>query len=274
VAPGMALFIPDSAGNTLIYEILAVDSNTQIRINGNIKESVADSSYAIMTTVSNSYSALARETSAQLAMYQQLLKNWQQITTGTGDVNIIAPDGSVVIIPSLNSLMPKSGGAFTGPVSMFHDATDPLEPVTFQQFKQTGGELATQMTQLASRTTTLEADAFTASRIANTPWIPLTLQNGWLPLQGYHNAIYRKINGVVYMEGVITGGTHADGTVIAILPDGYRPALDQVSVQPISGSTLGGITAQSRIALWTDGALRIYGITGNGDIGIKSSWVI
>lgn len=74
VAPGMALFIPDSAGNTLIYEILAVDSNTQIRINGNIKESVADSSYAIMTTVSNSYSALARETSAQLAMYQQLLK--------------------------------------------------------------------------------------------------------------------------------------------------------------------------------------------------------
>lgn len=74
--------------------------------------------------------------------------------------------------------------------------------------------------------------------------------------------------------GVITGGTHADGTVIAILPDGYRPALDQVSVQPISGSTLGGITAQSRIALWTDGALRIYGITGNGDIGIKSSWVI
>ncbi len=107
VAPGMALFIPDSAGNTLIYEILAVDSNTQIRINGNIKESVADSSYAIMTTVSNSYSALARETSAQLAMYQQLLKNWQQITTGTGDVNIIAPDGSVVIIPSLNSLMPN-----------------------------------------------------------------------------------------------------------------------------------------------------------------------
>ncbi|WP_181255527.1 prophage tail fiber N-terminal domain-containing protein, partial [Yersinia pseudotuberculosis] len=48
-------------------------------------------------------------------------------------------------------------------------------------------ELATQITQLASRTTTLEADAFTASRIANTPWIPLTLLNGWLPLQGYHN---------------------------------------------------------------------------------------
>lgn len=135
-------------------------------------------------------------------------------------------------------------------------------------------ELATQITQLASRTTTLEADAFTASRIANTPWIPLTLLNGWLPLQGYHNAIYRKINGVVYVEGVITAGAWGDTSVIANLPAGYRPSEDQVSIAPISGSALGGITAQSRIALWTDGALRIYGITGNGDIGIKSSWVI
>ncbi|KGA61075.1 phage Tail Collar domain protein [Yersinia pseudotuberculosis] len=135
-------------------------------------------------------------------------------------------------------------------------------------------ELATQITQLASRTTTLEADAFTANKIANTPWIPLTLQNGWLPLQGYHNAIYRKINGVVYVEGVITAGAWGESVVIANLPAGYRPSDDQVSVMPISGSTQGGITAQSRIALWTDGALRIYGVTGNGDIGIKSCWVI
>ncbi|SUB30738.1 Prophage tail fibre N-terminal [Yersinia pseudotuberculosis] len=135
-------------------------------------------------------------------------------------------------------------------------------------------ELATQITQLASRTTTLEADAFTANKIANTPWIPLTLQNGWLPLQGYHNAIYRKINGVVYVEGVITAGAWGESVVIANLPAGYRPSADQVSVMPISGSTQGGITAQSRIALWTDGALRIYGVTGNGDIGIKSHWVI
>ncbi|AJJ05311.1 phage protein [Yersinia pseudotuberculosis] len=223
VAPGMALFIPDSAGNTLIYEILAVDSNTQIRINGNIKESVADSSYAIMTTVSNSYSALARETSAQLAMYQQLLKNWQQITTGTGDVNIIAPDGSVVIIPSLNSLMPKSGGAFTGPVSMFHDATDPLEPVTFQQFKQTGGELATQITQLASRTTVLESDSITTSKVMNTPWISPTLINGWVK-PASRRCAYRKVLGLVFVEMTVNSG--ASDTTIFVLPPGYRPQLD------------------------------------------------
>lgn len=133
-------------------------------------------------------------------------------------------------------------------------------------------ELATQITQLASRTTTLEAEAFTANKIANTPWIQLTLQNGWLPLQGYHNAIYRKINGVVYMEGIITGGAFADGIVIANLPDGYRPTADQVSVQPIAGSTSGGITQQSRIALWPGGDVRLYGLTNNGDIGIKSYW--
>ncbi|WP_143707646.1 hypothetical protein [Yersinia bercovieri] len=104
VAPGQALIVPRPDGNTLIYEILAVDSDTKIRINGNIVDALTSSDYGIQTSVSNSYSALARETSAQLGLYQQLLKDWQLITTGTGDVTIIAPDGSEVIIPSLSDL--------------------------------------------------------------------------------------------------------------------------------------------------------------------------
>lgn len=108
VAPGQALVVQRSDGNTLIYEILAVDSNTKIRINGNVVDALVASNYGIQTSVSNSYSALARETSAQLALYQQLLQDWQQITTGTGSVSIIAPDGSTVVIPSLGegSLVP------------------------------------------------------------------------------------------------------------------------------------------------------------------------
>lgn len=104
VAPGQALVVQRSDGNTLIYEILAVDSNTKIRINGNVVDALSAANYGIQTSVANSYSALARETSAQLALYQQLLQDWQQITTGTGSVSIIAPDGSTVVIPSLAQL--------------------------------------------------------------------------------------------------------------------------------------------------------------------------
>ncbi|EPB8130289.1 prophage tail fiber N-terminal domain-containing protein, partial [Yersinia enterocolitica] len=39
-------------------------------------------------------------------------------------------------------------------------------------------ELATEITLLTSRMTTLESDAFTASQVINTPWTPLTLMNG------------------------------------------------------------------------------------------------
>ncbi|CQI99345.1 phage protein [Yersinia frederiksenii] len=110
VAIGQALYVTRADGNTLVYEILAVDSDTKIRINGNIVDSLANSNYAIHTTISNSYSALARESSAQLGFYQQLFKDWQNITTGTGDITIIAPDGSTVVIPSLTKMSQDING--------------------------------------------------------------------------------------------------------------------------------------------------------------------
>lgn len=110
VAIGQALYVTRTDGNTLVYEILAVDSDTKIRINGNIVDSLTNSNYAIHTTVSNSYSALARESSAQLGFYQQLFKDWQNITTGTGDITIIAPDGSTVVIPSLTKMSQDING--------------------------------------------------------------------------------------------------------------------------------------------------------------------
>ncbi|HFY0606626.1 TPA: phage tail protein [Yersinia enterocolitica] len=103
IAPGQTLSIP-GAGQVLQYEILAVDSDTKIRIATNVTTTITNSEYAIVTTVANSYSALARQTSANLAVYEKLLSDWQDITTGTGDVTIIAPDGSTVVIPSLSDL--------------------------------------------------------------------------------------------------------------------------------------------------------------------------
>ncbi|MGK4446818.1 phage tail protein [Yersinia enterocolitica] len=103
IASGQMIFIPGS-GQVVIYEILAVDSDTKIRITRNIAIAITNSEYAIVTTVSNSMSDLARRTAVQLALYQKLLEDWQDITTGTGNVSIIAPDGSTVVIPSLSDL--------------------------------------------------------------------------------------------------------------------------------------------------------------------------
>ncbi|WP_425085987.1 hypothetical protein [Yersinia intermedia] len=100
IASGQMIFVP-GAGQVVIYEILAVDSDTKIRVTKNIASAITNSEYAIVTTVSNSMSDLARRTAVQLALYQGLLEDWQQITTGTGNVSIIAPDGSTVVIPSL-----------------------------------------------------------------------------------------------------------------------------------------------------------------------------
>ncbi|HHJ0103591.1 TPA: phage tail protein [Yersinia enterocolitica] len=103
IAPGQMIFIPGS-GQVVIYEILAVDSDTKIRVTKNLASAITNSEYAIVTTVSNSMSDLARRTAVQLALYQKLLEDWQDITTGTGNVSIIAPDGSTVVIPSLSDL--------------------------------------------------------------------------------------------------------------------------------------------------------------------------
>jgi len=39
----------------------------------------------------------------------------------------------------------------------------------------------------------------------------------------YHSARYRKKNGVVYIEGMVKGGTATDELVLFTLPIGYRP---------------------------------------------------
>lgn len=103
IAPGQMIFVP-GAGQVFIYEILSVDSDTKIRVTRNIATAITNSEYAIVTTVSNSMSDLARRTAVQLTLYQKLLEDWQDITTGTGNVSIIAPDGSTVVIPSLSDL--------------------------------------------------------------------------------------------------------------------------------------------------------------------------
>lgn len=61
----------------------------------------------------------------------------------------------------------------------------------------------------------------------DTGWISPTLTGGWINFGvPYRNCQYRRINGVVYVTGLIKGGTTAASTVVLNLPAGFRPAAD------------------------------------------------
>lgn len=52
----------------------------------------------------------------------------------------------------------------------------------------------------------------------------LTLQNSWVNFSGTTDeAVFWKTAGMVYLQGIISGGTATNGTTIATLPTGYRP---------------------------------------------------
>ncbi len=318
VAPGQALIVPRPDGNTLIYEILAVDSDTKIRINGNVVDALTSSNYGIQTSVSNSYSALARETSAQLALYQQLLQDWQQITTGTGNITIIAPDGTEVVIPSLAQLsqdisnkisqqqlsaigiglpnmsdianfdwqnFPFTSGA--NYVTNYNTWVNPPAGVTYNAgtrvsirvtyisnlasgprmgleltpdtgaatnfkvyrllcvgatgsrvftFNQdwnsaipvpiTGGGHGANTLAGAQSALGIVTDAFGAGQVSGTPWVNMTLINGWTVLGASNRCRYRKVLGLIFIEFAAAAGTD---TAITTLPTGFRPAVNVIA---------------------------------------------
>jgi hypothetical protein len=90
-----------------------------------------------------------------------------------------------------------------------------------------------------------------------SPWMPLTLVNGWVNVGTVYDTAQYRLNsfGEVELKGLIKSGTTTTGTIIATLPVGYRP--------PLTRSYL--ITAISA----TIDTGRIF-IKSNGDIVIQS----
>lgn len=103
IGPGQMLLVPGS-GTVRVFEILAVDSNTQLRLVTSPGAALSASAYAIVSFYTDSVPDFARRLSAQLSYYQSQMDGWQQIMTGTGTVNITAPDGTVVALSSFVKL--------------------------------------------------------------------------------------------------------------------------------------------------------------------------
>lgn len=79
--------------------------------------------------------------------------------------------------------------------------------------------------------------AFNENDLINTAWTAISLLNGWSVSAG-HRCVYRKVLGMVFVEGSIKPGTATAGTPIFVLPTGYRPpyALSFVAFAAMSGT--------------------------------------
>jgi len=92
---------------------------------------------------------------------------------------------------------------------------------------------------------------------SDTGWTGFTFANGWANYSSptYVAGRYRKINGVVYVEGCLSGSA-ATGTTITTLPAGYRPS---------------GIGLQMPVSLYTGSFVTGYvGVTSVGVLSIST----
>jgi hypothetical protein len=103
IGSGQMLLVPGD-GVVRIFEISSIDSNTQLRLVA-IPDAPLAGNYAIASFYTDSVPDFARRLAAQLSYYQSQMDGWQKILTGTGIINLIAPDGTVVSVPSMSYII-------------------------------------------------------------------------------------------------------------------------------------------------------------------------
>lgn len=83
----------------------------------------------------------------------------------------------------------------------------------------------------------------------------LTLQNSWVVVGG-RRAVYRKVTDSVQIEMQIINGTATDGTLLATLPVGFRPAFP-ITIPVVSGpnATPSSTVNGPRVNIATDGQI-------------------
>ncbi|PJG64175.1 hypothetical protein CV016_03825 [Yersinia kristensenii] len=297
IGAGQILLVPGD-GAVKMYEILAVDSDTKLRL-VTIPSPALSGAYAIISIYTDSFPDFGRRLSANLGYYQSQMDGWQKIMTGTGNVTIIAPDGTSVVMPSfnqmninINSKLSLSGGTMTGGITSTAVSAITLRPFDATAYNwihwtQTDGTQGWRMGRLENNgafylrdysvggTTALKLEQgdwiLTSATAKNTPWINATLLNGWVPATAtQERAVYRKILGLVFLEIGISGGVTTDGTQLFVLPVGYRPA-SRITIVPYS-SINPSQTVMPRVSISSQGSVDIISIPNNAQ-GVHFSLV-
>ncbi|XBS71165.1 hypothetical protein ABK905_09465 [Acerihabitans sp. KWT182] len=118
IGAGQILLVPGS-GTVQIFEIASVDNDTQITLVAGPAAAITNSTYAILSFYGGSYADFGRQLSSFLAQYQELLGVWQQFLTGTEDINLTLPDGSVMVLKSLSEI--ESAAATAGEAAVWYE---------------------------------------------------------------------------------------------------------------------------------------------------------
>ncbi len=97
---------PVHAPDGRIYELDYVESDTVLwLVSSYAGATAADQAYSIDIARSGTNSAFSRDLSAFVAYHQSQMDGWQKLLTGTGDVQLTAPDGTKLTTPSWDKVM-------------------------------------------------------------------------------------------------------------------------------------------------------------------------
>ena len=99
----------------------------------------------------------------------------------------------------------------------------------------------------------VDTDEPGGAQFTDTGWTDFTLSGSWVNFGTYANAGYRRVNGIVYLRGLIKSGT--TGVQVATLPVGFRPSMQIVA--PTLSSTAGNVMTPCYWDVVPTGALLI-----------------
>lgn len=95
--------------NGTVMEIATVNSDTSLTLAlPYAGATTANSTYLILTTMEGSYNDLARRAAQVMGLYQGYMDVYEALFTGTGNVTVTLPDGSVIILPAWSTLVSKT----------------------------------------------------------------------------------------------------------------------------------------------------------------------
>lgn len=147
--------------------------------------------------------------------------------------------------------------------------------LTTQQFKDKFDEMPEGIKAYINDTLTVEVDAHMAETATQAAlghvklpenWIAPTLLSSWVNYGGsYETAGYcRDSFGIVRLRGMIKGGTNTAGTVLFILPSGYRPA----SIAPFTTGSFSPALL-TMIEVYANGEVRLGSAANNGFMSLS-----
>lgn len=102
--PGQPIVI-----SNVIYEIESVESDTVLWLATNyLGASATGVKYSIMATMEGSFNDLARRAAQVMGAYQGYMDVYEALFTGSGNVTVTLPDGSVIVLPCWGDLASKT----------------------------------------------------------------------------------------------------------------------------------------------------------------------